>query len=633
VVIENVERIMAEEHLPPGPAADKAMTQVSGALIAIVLVLSAVFIPVAFMAGITGAMFQQFAVTIVVSVILSGIVALTLTPALCALMIKPHEPGKKKWVFFEKFNEVFDRLTRGYLGGVEGVLNRRKTFAACFAVLVALIAVLGKRIPTGFIPTEDKGYFALIVNLPDGASRQRTDSAVAKVEQILLKQPGVLSAISLVGLDFIQNVNQTNTATIFVMLKPWEERKEAETEINHIISATNRQLRELKEATAFAFNLPEIPGLGTTAGLELNLQDRGINDVRRFAGTAYDYVADARKLPDIQAPRTTVRVNTPQLNVTVDREKVKSLGLSLSDVFQTLQSMLSSVYVNDFNLFGRTYRVQAEAQSRFRVTPEDVGRLYVRAPAGKMVPISTLTTTEMKAGPPVVTRFNGFTSALVTAEPAAGKSTGQMMATVERLAQEYSSKGLGYAYSGQSYQEKLAAGQGNIVFVLGIVLVFLVLAAQYESWSIPFAVMLGVPFGVLGALLGILIRGIPNDVYFQIGLVAVIGLAAKNAILIVEFANDLMAKGMELREATMLAAKDRFRPILMTSFAFILGVLPLMIASGAGSQSRHSLGTGVFAGMLFATTIGVFFIPLFFFVIRRLTTKGEVTPPATEGGH
>jgi multidrug efflux pump len=635
VVIENVERIMAEEHLPPGPAADKAMTQVSGALVAIVLVLSAVFIPVAFMGGITGAMFKQFAITVVVSVILSGIVALTLTPALCAILIKPHEPGKKKWIFFEKFNALFDRLTDGYMGGVAGVVGRTKTFLACFAVLIALIVVLGKYIPTGFIPTEDKGYFALAINLPEGASRQRADSAVSKVEQILLKQPGVENVIALVGLDFIQNANQTNSAVLFVMLKPWEERKDPALDINAIIAATNRQLYGLKEAAAFAFNMPEIPGLGTTAGLELNLQDRGIGDVKRFAGVVNEYIADARKSPNLQGTRTTIKVDAPKVFVTVDREKVKSLGISLSDVFMTLQSMLSAVYINDFNLFGRTYRVQAEAQPRFRETVNDIDKLYVRAPGGRMVPISALTTTTMRSGPAVVSRFNGFTSALVTAEPAAGKSSGQMMATVEQLAQDYSSKGIGYAYSGQSYQEKLASGQGNIIFVMGIVLVFLVLAAQYESWSIPFAVLLGVPFGLLGALLGLLIRGLPNDVYFQIGLVTVIGLAAKNAILIVEFANDLMAKGMGLKEATMLAAKDRFRPILMTSFAFILGVVPLVIAAGAGAQSRHSLGTGVFAGMLFATAVGVFFIPMFFYVIKGFTIRKQGTSgaPTVPGGH
>ena len=420
------------------------------------------------------------------------------------------------------------------------------------------------------------------------------------------------------------NANLTNITTMFVMLEPWEERKDEATSIGAIIGAVNRDLSQVPEATAFAFNLPEISGMGTTAGLEMNLLDRSGGSVKAFAGVAQEYVAAAAKSPDVSRPRALISVNTPQVYITVDREKVKSLGVSLTDVFQTLQTMLSAMYINDFNLFGRTYRVQAEAQPRFRVSPGDIGRLYVAAPGGAMVPISALTTTEFIGGPSVVTRFNGFTSTLVTAEPGAGKSSGQMMAAVEKAAAPFTDRGVAYAYSGQSYQEKLAQGQGNTVFILGIVLVFLVLAAQYESWSIPFGVILGVPFGVIGALIGILLRGVPNDLYFQIGLVTVIGLAAKNAILIVEFANGLRAGGATVREAALEAAKDRFRPILMTSFAFILGVVPMLIASGAGAQSRHSLATGVFSGMLIATAIGVLFIPLFFFLIAGAGEKKKV---------
>ena len=625
IVIENVERIMATEHLGVVEATDKAMTQVTGALIAVVLVLGAVFIPVGFMGGITGAMFMQFAVTIVVSVTLSGIVALTLTPALCTLLIKDEHPAKGK--FFTWFNNTFDRFTGQYMGGVRGVLARPRTFLATFAVFLALIVTLFKVIPGGFVPTEDKGYFAMAVNLPAGASRQRTDSAVAKIEAIVGRQAGVANVITLVGLDFIQNANLTNTAAVFVMLRPWGERTDDATSITAIIGAVNRELSQLPEATAFAFNLPEIPGLGSTAGLEMNLLDRSGGDVKVFARTVNEFVAAARESPDITGARALIGVNTPQVYVTVDREKVKSLGVSLTDVFQTLQAMLSAVYINDFNLFGRTYRVQAEAQPRFRITPADIGKLYVPAPGGAMVPISSLVTTEFIGGPSVVTRFNGFTSALVTAEPAPGKSTGQMMAAVEAAAAGFADRDIDYAYSGQSYQEKLAQAQGSMVFVLGIILVFLVLAAQYESWSIPFGVLLGVPFGVLGALIGILLRGVPNDVYFQIGLVTVIGLAAKNAILIVEFANSLRHGGHTIREATLEAAKDRFRPILMTSFAFILGVVPMLIASGAGAQSRHSLATGVFSGMLIATALGVLFIPLFFYLI---SSAGQAKAPEGE---
>ncbi len=619
IVIENVERIMATEHVGVVEATDKAMSQVAGALIAIVLVLAAVFIPVGFMGGVTGSMFMQFAVTIVVSVILSGVVALTLTPALCTMLIKDEHPTKGR--FFTKFNDVFDRFTETYLGGVRGVLGRPKTFLTMFAVILVLIVALFKTIPGGFVPTEDKGYFALAVSLPSGASRQRADSVVAQVERVVAAKAGVKNVISLVGFDFIMNANLTNMATIFVMLEPWDERTDEATGINAIIAAVNRDLSQLPEATAVAFNLPEITGMGTTAGLEMNLLDRSGGSVKEFAGVVGEYVAATRQSPDVARPRALISVNTPQVYVTVDREKVKSLGVSLTDVFQTLQTMLSASYINDFNLFGRTYRVQAEAQPQFRVNPGDIGELYVAAPGGAMVPISSLTTTEFIGGPSVVSRFNGFTSSLITAEPAPGKSTGQMMRAVEAAAVPFADRGVAYAYSGQSYQEKLAQGQGNTVFLLGIILVFLVLAAQYESWSIPFGVILGVPFGVIGALLGILIRGVPNDIYFQIGLVTVIGLAAKNAILIVEFANALRVAGHSVREATLEAAKDRFRPILMTSFAFILGVVPMVIASGAGDQSRHSLGTGVFAGMLIATAVGVLFIPLFFYLIAGAGEK------------
>ncbi|MDH5198836.1 MAG: efflux RND transporter permease subunit, partial [Gemmatimonadota bacterium] len=563
IVIENVERIMATEHVGVVEATDKAMGQVSGALIAIVLVLAAVFIPVGFMGGITGAMFMQFAVTIVVSVILSGVVALTLTPALCTMLIKDEHPTKGR--FFTWFNDTFDRFTGTYVGGVRGVLGRPKTFLAAFAVILALIVVLFKTIPGGFIPTEDKGYFALAVSLPSGASRQRADSVVAKIERIVASKPGVKNVISCIGFDLIMNANLTNIATIFVMLEPWDERTDESTGINAIIAAVNRELSQLPEATAFAFNLPEIPGMGNTAGLEMNLLDRTGGSVKDFAGVAQEFVAAARQSPDLTRPQALISVNTPQVYVTVDREKVKSLGVSLTDVFQTLQAMLSAVYINDFNLFGRTYRVQAEAQSRFRVSPSDIGKLYVAAPEGAMVPLSSITTTEFIGGPAVVSRFNGFTSALITAEPGPGKSSGQMMAAVEEAARPFADRGVAYAYSGQSYQEKVAQGQGNTVFLLGIILVFLVLAAQYESWSIPFGVILGVPFGVVGALIGILLRGVPNDLYFQIGLVTVIGLAAKNAILIVEFAHALRVSGSTVRDAALEAAKDRFRPILMTS--------------------------------------------------------------------
>src|SRR6266446_7528020 len=638
VVIENVERIMATEGVSPAVAADRAMRQVSRALIAIVLVLCSVFVPVAFLAGITGLMYRQFAITIAIAVVLSGIVALTLTPALCAVLLKPvltprpplHsvERGSERVRsllsrFFAGFNRGFRAATERYLDAAGRVIDRPRTFFAAFGVVVALLFVLVRSVPSGFIPSEDKGYFAMLVALPDDASRERTERVVGGIEAFLKQQPAVEHVVSLVGLDFIQNANQTNAAIIFVNMKPWEERTSRKDQINAVLGAVNGYLFGMRNARGFAFNLPEIIGLGTTAGLEMNLQDRGVNDVQRFAGLVNDFTRAANGRPELRGVYSTIRVNTPQLYVRVDREKAKALGISLTELFQTLQAFLSTLYINDFNLYGKTYRVQAEAQPKFRQTPEDIGRLYVRSSNQHMVPVSALTRTEFRAGPSILTRFNGFTSALVVGAPAPGKSSGQMLDAVERLAQEkYAGQGVGYAFSGQSFQERASGGQGAMVFALGLVMVFLVLAAQYESWSIPFAVLLAVPFGTFGALLGVWLRGMPNDVYVQIGLIVVVGLAAKNAILIVEFANELRAQGRSIREAALEAGQERLRPILMTSFAFILGVTPLLTSSGAGAASRHSIGTGVFFGMLVATGVGIFFIPLFFTAIKALSERG-----------
>jgi hydrophobe/amphiphile efflux-1 (HAE1) family protein len=622
VVIENVERIMAEEKVPAPIAADRAMGQVASALVAIVLSLSAVFLPVGFLGGITGQMYKQFAITLVVSVVISGIVALTLTPALCAVLLKPVE-GESHNRLSRWFNNGFARVTDRYIRSVGGLVARPAPWVACFAVMLVLIAVLVRRVPSGFIPTEDKGYFGVVVQLPDGASLQRTVDVTRRIEEFLLKEPAVANVVNFSGFSFILGTNQTNTASMFVLLKPWDERAKKEEQLDAVLQKTNGFLASLPNAVAFGFNLPEIPGLGTTAGLEVNLQDRGVNDVRKFAGIVSEYVQQANTRPELQGVQSLIRVNVPQIYVRVDREKVKSLGVSLGDVFQTLQTMLSNLYVNDFNLYGRTYRVQLEAQSQFRQRPEDIGRLYVRGPSGSMIPLSSLVRTEFQGGPSLVQRFNGFTSALVTGQPKPGYSSGEMLGAVRRLADSaFASRGIGYSFSGQSYQEQASSGQGGVIFALGLVMVFLVLAAQYESWSIPFAVLLGIPFGAFGAFLGVWLRGQPSDVYFQIGLLVVVGLAAKNAILIVEFADQLRGQGRSIREAAVEAAHERFRPILMTSFAFIFGVGPLLVASGAGAQSRHSIGTGVFFGMLAATTIGVFFIPLFFYLIARLGERG-----------
>ena len=631
VVIENVERIMAAERISARVAADRAIRQVAGALIAIVLVLCSVFVPVAFIGGVKGELFKQFAVTIIIAVLLSGLVALTLTPALCGLLLKESR-GAATHGFFGWFNRAFARATGRYVRSVESVVRRPSPWMAVFLVIVALAGVLWVRVPTAFIPTEDKGYMAMSVQLPDAASLQRTREVVAHVEDVLRTEPAVVNIVALVGLDILSGrANVTNGATIFVNLKHWDERGRGDA-LEALTTRVNGKLAAMPQANAFAFNLPEVPGLGASAGVELNLQNRSGADIRTFAQSVQEFRQASALLGSSAGLNSTFRASVPQVFVTVDRATAKARGVSLSDLFGTMQAFLSSLYINDFNLFGRTYRVQAEAQAPFRQSPADIGRLYVRGSGGAMIPLSALTSLSYRSAPTIVSRFNGFTSAQFTGAPQTGRSSGELLSEVDSLVQaQFAAAGVGVQYSGQSYQERTSSGDAALVFVLGLILVFLVLAAQYESWSVPFAVLLGVPFGVLGSMLGIWIRGQPNDVYFQVGLIAVVGLAAKNAILIVEFANELRAHGMSIQQAAVEAARERLRPILMTSFAFILGVLPLMLASGAGAASRHSIGTGVFAGMLCATTIGIFFIPLFFRIIRGAAergTRGRATGPA-----
>jgi multidrug efflux pump len=559
--------------------------------------------------------------------VLSGLVALTLTPALCALLlqeaVEAHTGG-----LFGAFNRWFARVTAGYGGAVDRVLGRPRAWLGAVAVLVALAVVLWRRVPSAFIPTEDKGYFAMAIQLPDAASLQRTQAVVERVEGFLRQEPAIKNIVALAGFDLLSRASQPNSATIFVNVKPWDQRGSKES-IDAITGRVNGRLFGMRDAIGFAFNLPEIPGLGSTSGVEANVQNRGGLSVQDFSRELQAFVQAANQLPAVAGVNANFRANVPQLYVDVDRAAAKARGVKLGDVFGTLQALMSTLYVNDFNLYGRTYRVQIEAQAPYRQTPEDLGQLYVRGSNDAMMPISALTHTAFKSGPTVLTRFNGFTSALITGVPRPGHSSGEMMSQLDELIRSrFGAEGLGISYSGQSYQERASSGAAGIVFGLGLIIVFLVLAAQYESWSLPFAVLFGVPFGVLGALLGVWLRGQPSDVYFQVGLITVVGLAAKNAILIVEFATELRSQGVAVREAAVQAARQRFRPILMTSFAFILGVSPLVVAGGAGAASRHSIGTTVFSGMLIATTVGIFFIPLFFSLIRRLAERGGATAGA-----
>jgi multidrug efflux pump len=621
IVIENVERIMEDEHVSARVAADRAIRQLRNALIAIVIVLCSVFIPVAFIGGITGALYKQFAVTIVISVVLSGIVALSLTPALCAVLLKEDKTARGG--FFGWFNRMFDGTRHKYVAMMHKVSPYSAAAVGVLGVAIGIIIYLDKTTPSGFLPSEDKGYFITAVELPGSSSTQRTTRVLAKVEKFLLHQPGIDHVFGLSGFSLISGVNQTSSATIFSVLKPWEDRRKRSEQVDGLLQASNGYFfSQIPEALIFAFNAPEIIGLGTTSGLEMNLQDRGINDFGKFAATAHQFAQDLGRTGAVVGVNTTIRADAQQLYLAVDREKAKALGVSLDDVFTTLQTLLAYDYVNDFNLYGRTYRVQVDGQAPFRQRPEDLGRFYVRSASGTMVPLGSLVRASFRAGPTVVNRFNGFTSALVIGSPAPGKSSGQMLDAAEKLVKDkYEAMNVGYGFSGESFQEAESSGQGGIVFGLGLMMAFLVLAAQYESWSTPLAVMIGVPFGILGAFLGLLVLRHPHDLYFDVGLLVVIGLEAKNAILMVEFAIEQRAAGRSIEDAAVEAGRERIRPILMTSFAFILGVAPLVVASGAGAAARHSLGIGVFFGMLVSTLLGVNIIPNLFIFVRKLSER------------
>ncbi len=633
IVVENVERHMTKGGLSRRDAVKQALTEVTGPVIASVLVLSAVFVPVGFLGGITGELYKQFAVTIALSVIISGLVALTLSPALCALVLQSgHRNARGVWRWF---NQSFDWTQHFYVGTVGRILPRAGMFLGIFAVLVFCTWGLFQNVPESFLPDEDQGYFITIVQLPDGASKERTLKVVEKVEQYFQTIPEVHSTDTLVGQNFVFNTRGTNQATMFIPLHPWDERGEARQRAQSLIGAAFQKFAEIPEALILAFNPPAIMGLGATGGFSLQLQDPSGGDFATFAEVAQEFVAKAIQHPAIAFAGTSFRVSAPRLYARVDRDHAKALGVPISDVFDTMQAYFGNFYINDFVKFGRVYRVQTEAPAQYRSTPEDISKIYIRAqngPESSMIPLSTVVTTEFTSGPDPVTHFNGFNTALVLGGAAPGFSSGEALDVLDQVANEVLlPRGYTIDWSGMSFQERYAGGQTVMVFGVALLMVFLVLAALYESWSVPFAVLFAVPFGALGALIAVWVRGLDNDIYFQIGLVTLIGLAAKNAILIVEFANKLHASGRSLSEAALEAAGLRFRPIVMTSMAFILGVVPLVIASGAGAASRHSIGTGVFGGMLAATFLAIFFVPLFFVVIGKLFDRGDRPLPDGEG--
>ncbi len=623
VVVEAVEHHI-KRGLSPRDAAIKAMEEVSGAVVAIALILVAVFLPVAFLSGITGQLYRQFALTIAVSVVLSAINALTLSPALCALLLKPRQEGAHGTGIlarlFAGFNSVFDR-TLGVYSRVVGTLVRRGAIVAMLVLLMAGATWQLYRItPTGFLPPEDEGWLIVDVALPSGASLERTSDVMRQVEQIVQKAPGVSNVITLGGTSFVKGDTSSSVGTVIAAMTPWEQRKKPEENTLAVVQSLQQKLFGLQGAFILVFNPPPISGLGNTGGFSMKLQDRAGGSVEDLAKATETFLAAARKDPAFGQVVSTFVPNEPQLSLRVDRERARSMGVLVSDVYLTLQTYLGGLYVNDFNLFGRTYRVVAQAEQEFRRDPADISRFYVRSKAGAMVPLSVLVDTKPSNGPLSLGRYNLFRSADILGGPAPGYSSGQVMEAAERIARDVLPPGFGFEWTAMSYQERMAGSNAG-VFALALLLVLLLLAAQYESWIIPIAVLLGVPAGVMGAIFTEWFRGIPDDVYCRVGLIMLIGLAAKNAILIVEFARQRRSEGIATQDAAIEAARLRFRPILMTSFAFILGVVPLVTAAGAGSASRRSLGSAVFGGMMFATVIGVFTIPTFYVWFQRLADR------------
>ncbi|MDL4220538.1 efflux RND transporter permease subunit [Salmonella enterica] len=620
VVVENVERVMMEDNLSPREATEKSMSQIQGALVGIAMVLSAVFIPMAFFGGSTGAIYRQFSITIVSAMALSVLVALILTPALCATLLKPvsAEHHEKKSGFFGWFNTRFDHSVNHYTNSVSGIVRNTGRYLIIYLLIVVGMAVLFLRLPTSFLPEEDQGVFLTMIQLPSGATQERTQKVLDQVTHYYLnnEKANVESVFTVNGFSF--SGQGQNSGMAFVSLKPWEERNGEENSVEAVIARATRAFSQIRDGLVFPFNMPAIVELGTATGFDFELIDQG--------GLGHDALTKARnqllgmvaKHPDLLVRvRPNGLEDTPQFKLDVDQKKAQALGVSLSDINETISAALGGYYVNDFIDRGRVKKVYVQADAQFRMLPEDINNLYVRSANGEMVPFSTFSSARWIYGSPRLERYNGMPSMELLGEAAPGRSTGEAMSLMENLASQLPN-GIGYDWTGMSYQERLSGNQAPALYAISLIVVFLCLAALYESWSIPFSVMLVVPLGVVGALLAASLRGLNNDVYFQVGLLTTIGLSAKNAILIVEFAKDLMEKeGRGLIEATLEASRMRLRPILMTSLAFILGVMPLVISRGAGSGAQNAVGTGVMGGMLTATLLAIFFVPVFFVVVKR----------------
>ncbi|PLC44384.1 hydrophobe/amphiphile efflux-1 family RND transporter [Ralstonia pickettii] len=623
VVVENVERVMHEDGLSPREATAKAMRQISGAIVGISLVLTAVFVPMAFFGGAVGNIYRQFSLSLAVSMVFSAFLALTLTPALCATLLKPVQAGHgaERKGFFGAFNRGFARLTARYQGGVARLLNRTGRALVAYGAVVGVVVLLFTQLPTAFLPEEDTGEFMTVVMLPTGATQAQTLDVVRQAEQhFMTQEPAVASTLAITGFSLYGNGQ--NAAMLFLTLKDWKQRKGADQHVDAVVERANAAFGKIKGAMVMAMNSPALPELGSKPGFDLRLQDRGGAGYERLAQARDRVLAEAAKHPALSEVTFAGQGDAPQVLIDVDRKKALSMGVSIEDINRTLAVMFGSDYAGDFVYRNQVRRVIVQADGKQRVSVEQLGRMHVRNAAGAMVPLSAFTTTKWIVGPLKLDRYNGFPAMTITGSPAPGHSSGEAMAAMESIARGLP-EGFGYEWTGQSFEERLSGAQAPALFALSILVVFLCLAALYESWSIPLAVMLVVPLGVLGALLGATLRFLPNDIYFKVGLIATIGLSAKNAILIIEVAKDMVAQGMGLIEATLEAARLRFRPIVMTSLAFAFGVVPLAIATGAASASQRAIGTGVLGGIIAATVLAVFLVPVFFVVVRRVFKGSE----------
>ncbi|MNM84105.1 Multidrug efflux pump subunit AcrB [compost metagenome] len=618
VVVENVERIMSEEGLSPREATRKAMGQITGAIVGITLVLTAVFIPMAFFSGSVGNIYRQFSLSLIASMAFSALLALTLTPALCATLLKPVEAGHhhEKKGFFGWFNRTFATASTGYQGVVARILKRTGRYLIIYALIIAGVVVLFKRLPSSFLPDEDQGYMITVVQLPNGATQDRTIGVLKQIEDYYLQKESkvVDQMITVAGFSFFGRGQ--NGGIAFVRLKDWKERTGAGENAQALVGRAFGALSFIKDAIIFPLNPPAIAELGNSSGFDFRLQDRTGQGHAKLMEARNMMLGMAAQNPVLLGVRPEGQEDAPQLQIDIDREKARALGVSVAEINSTLSIAFGSSYVNDFIYEGRVRKVIVQADGADRRLPDDLTKLRVKNSNGDMVAFAAFATSKWIMGSPRLERYNGMPAVKIAGQAAPGRSTGEAMRAMEEAFAKLP-PGFGFEWSGQSYEERLAGSQEPILYTLSLVIVFLCLAALYESWSIPVAVLLVVPLGVLGALLGVTLRGMPNDVYFKVGLIATIGLSAKNAILIVEFAKDLQAQGKGLVEATLEAVHLRFRPILMTSMAFILGVLPLAIATGAGSGSQRAIGTGVMGGMITATVLAIFLVPVFFVVVRK----------------